>query len=433
MNYFKQVYYEMKHQKMMTWVSISGTALAIFLVMTYFMSENVRNVEFAPETHRQELLVGHGLHLEVDNPNGQKSNWGASLSYKNAKALYEGLEGIDKISFQSAWSDAKRVITDDGKPIFLIGTNYDANFWKMYDFTFLYGNPYDEASCEAGEKKVVIPRSSARKIFNEDDVVGREFKIDNEKYTVSGVIEDVNPLLNLTFSQIYMPYPKSKMDDDNWGGSTSVILLPKDGADLEKIRNQVKGRYATLNTRFKPDGRSAVYHDTPWRLIDLPAGESWPVMQTPPPAKSKTRTYLIYGLLLILPAINLSSMTKGRLRHRISEIGVRRAFGAKRTSIISQLLGENLLITFAGGIIGLVACIIFMSAASSFLFQFSTIKNSSALDLLYSTPSLAMLFSWKNFFFAVVMCLLLNILSATVPAWRASRIEPAVAIAKSKN
>lgn len=51
MNYFRQVYYEMKHQKMMTWVSISGTALAIFLVMTFFMTENVKMVEMSPETN----------------------------------------------------------------------------------------------------------------------------------------------------------------------------------------------------------------------------------------------------------------------------------------------------------------------------------------------------------------------------------------------
>ena len=41
MNYIKQIYFEMKHHKMMTWVSVSGTALAIFLVMIFVMSEQV--------------------------------------------------------------------------------------------------------------------------------------------------------------------------------------------------------------------------------------------------------------------------------------------------------------------------------------------------------------------------------------------------------
>ncbi len=433
MNYFKQVFYEMKHQKMMTWVSISGTALAIFLVMTYFMSENVRNIEFGPEINRNKLWVGHGIHMEITYSNGQVGNSGSRLSYKDAKEIYEGLEGIEKIAYQGIMPGPKRVIDENGNPIFLIGNNMDANFWKMYNFKFLYGRPFDETAGLSEKIKVVLSQSAARKIFNDDDVVGKEFKMEKKTYIVEGVIEDVNPLLGLTYSQIYIPYDKKSMESKNWYGNVSVILLPEEGADLEKVKNQVKGRYATMNTSLEADGKKMIYHETPWRIVDLTNSERWPVMETPVSENNKTRTYLIYGLLLILPAINLSSMTKGRLRHRISEIGVRRAFGAKRTSIVSQILGENLLITFAGGIIGLIACFIFMTVASSFLFQFSSIRDSSALDLLYSTPSLGMLFSWKSFFFAVGMCLVLNILSATVPAWRASRVEPAVAISKSKN
>ena len=433
MNYFRQVCYEMKHQKMMTWVSISGTALAIFLVMTFFMTENVKMVEMAPETNRQKILIGSGGHVLNFTENGeQNGSMSAGLSYKTAKDLYSGLDGVEKESYQSTWAAPQEVSIKGNRPISLIVKSVDANFWDFYDFKFLYGHPYDRASCDSGERKVVLTQSSARKLFKEDNVVGREINIGDNEYTICGVIEDVDPLLSLTFSNVYYPFSKSDMDSGEWMGDVAVALLPKDGVDIQHLKDQVKGRYATWNSQLSSDLKKAVYHDTPWNIELWSAGE-WVVSEDPRPARSRTTTYLIYGLLLILPAINLSSMTKGRLRHRVSEIGVRRAFGAKRESIIWQLLGENLIITISGGIIGLVICLLFMNMASSFLFQFSSVKFSTALDLLYSTPSMSMLFTWKNFFFALVMCLALNILSATVPAWRASRLEPAVAIAKSKN
>ena len=116
-------------------------------------------------------------------------------------------------------------------------------------------------------------------------------------------------------------------------------------------------------------------------------------------------------------------MTRSRLRHRVTEIGVRRAFGASRSSIIRQILGENFIITLLGGIIGLTLSFAFMALGSQMLFEF----GDSA-----SSPDLSMIFSWKIFFSAFVICFVLNLISATVPAWKASKVQPAAAIAGSR-
>lgn len=121
---------------------------------------------------------------------------------------------------------------------------------------------------------------------------------------------------------------------------------------------------------------------------------------------------------------------RGRLRSRVSEIGVRRAFGAKRSGIIMQILGENMVVSILGGIIGLVVSILFMLFLSSFFFSYGVESNS--LEMNYSNPTFMMLFRWKNFVIALCACVVLNILSASVPAWIASRVEPALAISKSR-
>lgn len=141
--------------------------------------------------------------------------------------------------------------------------------------------------------------------------------------------------------------------------------------------------------------------------------------------------YLIYLFLILLPAINLGSMMRGRLQHRISEIGLRRAYGARRFNIISQLLGENLVVTLVGGFLGLLFSYLFMLFLSSEFFSMVNMWTDS-LEVKMATPSFSMLFSWKPFVISIGVCLVLNILTATVPAWRAASIEPAIAISKAK-
>ena len=71
-----------------------------------------------------------------------------------------------------------------------------------------------------------------------------------------------------------------------------------------------------------------------------------------------SRLVLIYivviTILLLVPAINLSGITLSRMRRRMQEIGVRRAFGATRGELLRQVLAENLVVTLMGGVLGLI-------------------------------------------------------------------------------
>ena len=65
------------------------------------------------------------------------------------------------------------------------------------------------------------------------------------------------------------------------------------------------------------------------------------------------RYVLVITILLLVPAINLSSMTLSRMRKRMSEIGVRKAFGATGGELVRQVFFENLLLSLLAGILGL--------------------------------------------------------------------------------
>ena len=121
-------------------------------------------------------------------------------------------------------------------------------------------------------------------------------------------------------------------------------------------------------------------------------------------------------------------MTRSRMRQRVAEIGVRRAFGCRRSRIVWQLLCENFFITLAGGIIGLGLSIIFVLFASNYFVNYTGSWIPDNLDQVFATPTFEMLFNWGSFGFAMLFCFLLNLLSAGIPAWKASKINPARAL-----
>lgn len=69
----------------------------------------------------------------------------------------------------------------------------DDAFWKVFHFRFLYSKPYGEEFI-SGEKKAVVTRSLARKIFGTDDVVGKTLSLSFVDYTICGVVADVSVL-----------------------------------------------------------------------------------------------------------------------------------------------------------------------------------------------------------------------------------------------
>ena len=118
--------------------------------------------------------------------------------------------------------------------------------------------------------------------------------------------------------------------------------------------------------------------------------------------------------LLFIPAMNLSGMISSRMDHRLCELGVRRAYGATNKILLGQVLWENLLLTCLGGLIGiLLSYLIVLTASDWILNLFDDWVNDPD-----KTPFLSfeMLFNPWIFSFAFVLCVLLNLISAFVPA-----------------
>ena len=132
---------------------------------------------------------------------------------------------------------------------------------------------------------------------------------------------------------------------------------------------------------------------------------------------ARRQRLVIFVILLIVPAINLSSMTQSRLRQRVTEVGVRRAFGSTRMEIMGQIVAENMVVTFFAGVLGLLLSVTFAYLGESMLFAegFSKAVNAPLIDA-------SILLHASTFGWALLFCFILNLLSSGIPAWKASRV-----------
>ena len=424
MRYLRQVLFDLRQQPLMTWLSIAGTAIAIFLIMSDYMISNINNVSARPESARSRIVYGFGGEIVM----GENSSYSSSLSLELAKELYCDLDGVEKISFSTPDNSNSNISIRGGVPENR-GVKYvDEIYWEIYDYDFIEGAPFTKEEVEAGVHNVILPKKVAEHYFGKSDsYLDKEIYISNHPYRVTGIVDDVNPLMSNTAADAFVSHVAGGYPNNTWAtylGNYCAILLLNDATNLDDVKRQVEKRYEVFDARHKKDGIQLIYHNQPWNNEEHSSGAG---TNTTPDLTMKHRSRLIaYIILLLIPAINLSSMTRSRMRQRISEIGLRRAFGCTRMHIVADLLGENFIISLFGGAIGLILSILFIVSFSNYFISYSGWVHSLAETM--ARPSLAMLFSWRMFGVVLIFCFILNVLSAGIPAIKAAFTNPAEAI-----
>lgn len=130
---------------------------------------------------------------------------------------------------------------------------------------------------------------------------------------------------------------------------------------------------------------------------------------------------LIYLVFLLIPAVSLSGMTDSRMERRLAEMGVRRAFGAPVYRLMEQVIAENLLFTLLGGLVGLLFSYLLVVCCGNWILQLGEIFSEVLPEGVDVEFSASMLMNYTVFSVALGVCLVLNLASAIIPAWRASR------------
>ena len=421
--YFQQAWAQLRQQPLISTVNVAGTALSIFLIMLVVMMQQVKVAPFAPESGRDRYL-----HIRFGSV--AQSAWGGAtsngpISVHTGRELYKSLQTPEAVTLYTCGTVAMPVSLPNQPSTAVDVRETDDDFWRVFDFAFTDGKPYDRATFDAGQPVAVVTESVARRLFGTVRAVGRDFLLAHAPYRVCGVVRDVSTLAESAYAQVWIPYTSTGQADNTWCGevmgSMSCTILAKSHADFPAIREECDRLLKAYNQVIGEDGWEIISRNRPYdqEKNALGVAANWE-----PDVKSARRErWVIFLILLIVPAINLSSMTQSRLRRRVSEIGVRRAFGCTRRELVGQILGENLIVTLLAGAVGLALSVLFAYVGDSVFFaqEYSATLNPPTVDA-------SILLHASTFGWALLFCFVLNLLSTGIPAWRASRMNIVEAI-----
>ncbi|WP_373802779.1 ABC transporter permease [Bacteroides heparinolyticus] len=389
-------------------ISVTGTAVTIAFVMAVAMIYDFRTADMAPEADRSRLMyVGDATTYRRSNHSDVNSGGIGRMAFE---ALFNDLDGVEDVTWYRGVS--KSIC---GLPASRSTYNYFArpvagNWFDFFRYEFVAGRPFTAEEYDASRWVCVLTEHAALQLFGTTDVVGEELRISFFPARVVGVVKDVNAIFQTAYADIFTPF--SLENEDGYSNRTGglrgirrcVLKLSADARPAD-IRAEVQHRQDRLNSS------AAEYA---FELTSLYTHVGYTFFRD----KSISAS-LVYGLLamvlLIVPAINISGMTHAQMQERVTEIAVRKAYGASNASIIYRLFAENLLVVFAGGALGYLLSCLLVWLGRTWLFGTGDVELSgiSVGGGLLLRPVL--------FGLVFAVCLLFNLLSVLLPAYMASR------------
>jgi putative ABC transport system permease protein len=415
--YFKQIWNLFRQEKVFCAIYILGTGLSITIVMALLIVFYIKIANIYPETNRDRMLL---IRRGVESFDGGKSS--GTISYPFIKDYLKSLESAEAVTAVSGGAREEGmkdyVQSETGRRQMTAKLLYtDEDFWTVFPFRFREGKPYTEADVQSGIPVAVVARSLARKLFGDTDAVGQHILINLSRYRVCGVAEDASWVTNNCYAQVWLPYSVDPLMANGWGrsgflGNMQAYILAPSEAEVGKVKQEAEEAFRRFASQFA---------DVTPDLMGQPDRYWQSVLRNGDRDVNFFRILAGYGIivfiLLLVPAVSLSGMTDSRMERRLAEMGIRRAFGARTSTLMWQVLFENFLFTLSGGMVGLLFSWLLVIMSSSWIMG---IRETFASDPATGfTPS--MLINLPVFGIMLLVCFLLNLLSALIPAWRASR------------
>ena len=420
-NYFKQAWTLMRQNRLFTGIYVVGTGLSIALVMTLFIIFYVKFGPVYPEYNRDRTLV---LKPIKRYPKGKPENWtiNGGVAYYVVDQMLPGLPHVEQVagSMIDFWENYQ-VFATDVKPFKVTPRFANGAFWKVFSFRFVDGQSFTQEDVEAKAQVAVIGESLAKRLFAAaEGVTGRHFAFNGRDYRVCGVVRDVSNATPETAGDLWLPllnaqYMSKELDRFGLLGNVYVSLLVDDAENLETVRSEVQDAFRRYTLQDKDYEYDVMGQPDPYWLSTFRQD-----VEKAPDTMELVKDFLYILLaLLFIPALNLSGMISSRMDSRIAELGIRKAYGATRRRLLEQVLCENLLLTLLGGLAGLLFSYLIVLTASDWIL---TLFDKNIYDTSLSTSlTPEMLFNPAVFGSAVAVCVVLNVVSALVPALGAMR------------
>ncbi len=257
------------------------------------------------------------------------------LDWKNQNTVFTAM---------AAMTGGSYTLTGVDRPVQLHGQRVSAPYFDILGIRPALGRTFaaDEDQPGKGEVAVISNRLWESRFGSDRSIVGRTIGLDGKRYTVIGVMPPNTPF-DRGWPDVWTPLvfePKDMTRDFHWMMSWARL---KPGVTLEQARAQMKSIAARIEHDYPESnkGWSATVDRFEEQVVD----------------KNLRRSLLVLlaavAAVLLIGCANLANLLLARGAWREREVAIRSALGAGRRRLISQFLTESIVLSSAGGVLGL--------------------------------------------------------------------------------
>jgi len=345
-NYIKTSVRNLLRNKLFSSINIIGLAIS--------MSVGLLLIAFLLDLRAYDRCHKNGGRIyrisSVATFKGEQGGKYASASIKTAQLIRERLSGIEEVAILRNDFSQDAQVGDDIIPV--KGFWAEPSFFRIFTFPMLEGNP---ATALKDPYSIVLTATTARKLFGNEDAMGRVIRFDTLDYRVTGVMKDVPFFSHISFEALVSLSTAERLNrnDPHFREWTNiwpnfVYILPSKNADIASIRSQLDAIAQEENLAEK-DTRIQLELLPLYNIVvgeNLRRSEGGP--GTTGPHVSPVILWILGGLALVVilsACFNYTNLSIARAMRRFKEIGVRKAIGAGTRQVRHQFLAESVLIS----------------------------------------------------------------------------------------
>lgn len=227
----------LSRNKLYTFIEVFGLSVALgFVILLASYARTEFSVGAKQPLSRQLYVIGAG------------NSFGMTLG--TSEEFFPSVPEIKAWTRISYGGTADVMVGDDYYQAAEISV--DTNFFKFFDYR-LTGCPKDNVL--ENEDEVILSESFAKKVFGNEDPIGRTLSVDKSKWTVVGVVEDFGPVDVFNHCDMFTSIKRAQRRFawmDNFGNTIPIVRLDE-GTDVEKVRDDLLKKYLGYWNFYKAD------------------------------------------------------------------------------------------------------------------------------------------------------------------------------------
>lgn len=327
-DYLRSALYNIRHNKAYAAFCILGTALTfVFVIILLQLAHTITSTD-APLGNADRTIE-----LSADFTDKSGENVG-EIDLPMAVQLKKMIEGSEAFGI----FHAEPIVIKAGNNYQSAQVNFvNASYWVARALPFVEGGPFDG---KESLPTAVLREQNARQYFGNESAIGKKISFQGTEYTIVGIVADFSSLTNEGTYHVWVPYKYNKGIPSGDQSYNAAVLFPA-GTSAEEMKQAVK---RAVDHVFETQGKEMDYQ--PQTLRET-------VMQNFASGLARYDIWLIILVLLVVPAVNILTLSIANVNVRADEIALRRALGMSRGGAFVFVLSENLLLVLVGTILGL--------------------------------------------------------------------------------